>query len=247
MKKSIILLVCLMAVSSIAFATTWGSKSISCPVCGKTDTYQTPLSYGSYVYQWPTKYQLIFWPMTDQNSHYICSECGFSCFMADFTHFDTTNTLKVKAMLEKEKPGLNFGSYTDYPILKRLDLSEKCYKAMNKDEYFWCEYYRVKAYFYDSEKDSTGAKRYRMKALGLAEQMLGMEKYQPIAKELLFVAASMYFYTGHDKEAVENLRTCKQVTYKGIEMDSKNAESLNSYLMELIEEMLMIIEQKTGK
>ncbi len=248
MKFLIILILFALSAASVSVrATTWGEKEFPCPVCSETNTYNTPISYGSYIYQWPSKYQLIFWPKTDKLSHYICKDCGFSCFMGDLIKFDSTNKTKVKEMLAKVKPVLNFSNYDDCPILKRLELSEKCYKEMNKDEYFWCEYYRVKAYFCEAEGDSAQARRYRMKALGTAEQMLAMEKYGPIAKELLFIIGSMYYYTGSRTEAAENLKACKGVVYKGIDMDEKNASALNDYLMVLTEEFLTMIEQESGK
>jgi hypothetical protein len=245
MKNSIILiLLSLILFTNYLHATTWGSKSIECPICGESDTYKVINSYGSYIYDWPTKFQMIFWPKTDQMSHYTCEECGFSCFMSDFIKFDTLYKSNVKEMLDKEKPKLDFSDYTDYPILKRLDREEKCYKLMNKDSYFWCEFYRVKAYFNDIEKDTLNARRYRMKALGLAEQMLESEKNSAIAKELLFIIASMYYYTGNYKEAEDNIKASKILVYKGIDMNPENASALNGYLINLTEELMMMIDQK---
>jgi hypothetical protein len=245
MKVSITLILsAFLIIAYSAGAVNWGNENHKCPVCGKEDSYKVPVSYGSSVYESETKLQMIFWPKTDENSHYICKHCGFSSYMGDFIKFDSTKKEKVKEILNKEKPSLKFDSYTDCPILTRLDLEEKCYRQMDKDIYFWCEFYRIKAYFHEKNKDMVNTRRYRMKAIGLAEQMLDIERYKPIAKELLYIIASMYYYTGNFKDADENIKTSKTLVYSGIDMNTENASALNGYLMNLTEELMMMIDQK---
>src|SRR5687768_16658649 len=67
-----------------AFATTWFPQEHTCPVCKTKNTFLVIGSYGSYIYQWPEKFQLIFWPVTDSPTMYSCKKCHLTTFMWDF-------------------------------------------------------------------------------------------------------------------------------------------------------------------
>ncbi len=58
----VVLFVTLGAVNILG--TTWADKEFVCPVCKTQNTFGVIMSYGTYIYQWPSKYQFIFWPMT---------------------------------------------------------------------------------------------------------------------------------------------------------------------------------------
>ncbi len=76
--------VLLLALVSAALATTWLPKEVTCPVCGAVNTFQIPGSYGSYVYQEPSKYQYVFWPATTDKFLYTCKQCRYTAYMGDF-------------------------------------------------------------------------------------------------------------------------------------------------------------------
>jgi len=63
-KLSIMLLVVALAFSTV-WSTTWADQEFVCPVCQTKNIFGVVTSYGSYIYQWPSKYQYIFWPLTD--------------------------------------------------------------------------------------------------------------------------------------------------------------------------------------
>ena len=65
-------------------ATTWGPAKHKCPICNKTSVFQEVMSYGGYIYQWPSKFQYVYWPLTDNPSVYCCPNCFFSTYMWDF-------------------------------------------------------------------------------------------------------------------------------------------------------------------
>ncbi len=230
-------------------AETWTDRQVACPVCGTIGTFKTPASYGSNVYMKETNIQLLFWPHTDNYSFYSCKHCGFTSFMSDYTDFDSTYKQKVADLLKSEKIKADFVNYYDYPIVKRLDLAEKCYKAMDKDDYFWCQFYRLKGYYLEQERDSAGARVNRTKALGLAEKMLKNEKFKPISKELMLIMSSMYYYIGKYDDAWAYGKRSKMYIYKGINMPQEDAARLNEVLLGFTEELLMRIEyvRKKGK
>jgi hypothetical protein len=69
-----------------ASATTWGEpQSVPDPlrqdaICKVAE----PMSYGSYIYQWPSKYDQVFWPLTVPNGIWFCPESGFAAFIGEF-------------------------------------------------------------------------------------------------------------------------------------------------------------------
>src|SRR4029077_13749626 len=65
-------------------ATTWGPVEVECPVCHTKNTFNSWMSYGSYVYGWPSKFQNIYWPATDSNSLHTCKHCYLTLFMGDY-------------------------------------------------------------------------------------------------------------------------------------------------------------------
>src|SRR5262245_37271311 len=85
MRTPTIAAICLLATSS-ALATTWTEPTPHPdPVRdGATCQGAEPMSYGSYIYQWPSKYDQVFWPLTDSHSIWFCRESGFAAFVGDF-------------------------------------------------------------------------------------------------------------------------------------------------------------------
>ena len=77
-------LLLLLAFVSNAFATTWFPKEVTCPVCGTVNQFQVPGSYGSYVFQEPSKLQYVFWPATTDKFLYTCKQCRLTAYMGDF-------------------------------------------------------------------------------------------------------------------------------------------------------------------
>ena len=65
-----------------ASATTWGDTTIVDPVSGKPCKVSTPASMGSYVYEWPEKYDQVFFPVTDPEGIWAC-DSGFVSMIGD--------------------------------------------------------------------------------------------------------------------------------------------------------------------
>ncbi len=79
MKLSAVVLAVLL-LGGDALATTWASSEKTDPMTGEKVPSHEIMSYGGYIYNWPSKYDLVFWPFTDEK--WILSEseerlCGF--------------------------------------------------------------------------------------------------------------------------------------------------------------------------
>src|SRR3979409_1235572 len=81
-------------------ATTWSPKEVVCPLCKTVNTFMDVMSYGSYIYQWPEKFQLIYWPLTDTNVLYSCKKGRLTAFMWDFAVIPKEKLLIVKTRLD---------------------------------------------------------------------------------------------------------------------------------------------------
>lgn len=232
MKKIIVVSLFFIAVLSIAYATTWGVVEKECPVCEKTSSYQSPMSYGSYIYQWPSKYQLLFWPVTANPSVYTCPDCNYSAFMWDFEALDSTMIPKIKEMLKDNKMGVEFEDYLDIATSKRLEQAEKVYKLLDRSDDFWCWFHRVKAYHYELEEEDEKSKEEREAAYEIAEKLSKIEDRKGEQKELFIIMASMKYYTGNREQAFELLEKAEKETYEVEE--NKNSASYDVYLSQLI-------------
>jgi len=75
----------LVFLSATSFSTAWGKSKVNDPILkGKKCSINEPMSSGNYIYQWPSKYDQVFWPLTDNNGIWFCEKSGYVSFMEDF-------------------------------------------------------------------------------------------------------------------------------------------------------------------
>ena len=103
-------------------ATTWRPIEVQCPVCEEKNEFASIGSYGNYIYQWPSKFQYIYWPLTDAHVLYSCQKCYLTCYMWDFRRIPKDKIAKLKEILSMEKiDRKGIDSYRDIPMTTRLD------------------------------------------------------------------------------------------------------------------------------
>jgi len=56
-------------------------------------------SYGSYVYQWPSKLDQVFWPETDPGFIWHCPSSGLTAFQPEIEQLSDPEKRRVKAFL----------------------------------------------------------------------------------------------------------------------------------------------------
>ncbi len=208
-KRNILALVlgCLiLAVPIRGFTTTWATVEETCPVCGETIQLESIASYGSYIYNWPSKLQLVFWPDTDAYGVWFCKHCHYAAFMGDFKHLPDEAVERVREALAAARQDEEGDSYAEVSILYRLRMAQVAYEARGgSTDYFWCHFHRVLGYHKAHAGEAEEAREARLHALEVAERMLGAEDNETPAKELLFVVASMQVFTDQDEAALETL------------------------------------------
>lgn len=191
-----------------ASATTWAEPTpLADPVRdGATCLVSEPASSGSYIYQWPSKYDQVFWPLTTPQGVWFCRESGFTAFMGDFdmTPGEKAAVAAHLARIYKPESG-------DPDLPRLLELLRQSYSQRTKDQTFQITLLRVLAYYNDAElHDHDASARLRGEALAMMEEALQTSLDEALRLEYLFVTAAYHRERGEVEKsdaAVEALST----------------------------------------
>jgi len=249
----------LAGLSGAALSTTWSPHKVKCPLCGAENEFQAIMSYGSYIYSWPSKFQLIFWPLTDRNAVYTCKKCRLSTFMFDFAKLPKEKHEAVKNALKDVKFDKEYASYSEIPMTQRLKVAEKVYAQLDKDDEFWCRFYRVLAYHFDDERSQAKedkarealqkeADAARRKAVEFAEKLLAAKDRADQRKESLLIRGAMRHFLRDDKAALADFEEAAKLTYRNkafAESGNPDAEkNADNYLSGLLKEYTELLTKK---
>lgn len=220
-------------------ATTWRPVDIKCPVCQEENEFAKIGSYGSYIYQWPSKFQYIYWPLTDSHVIYSCKKCYLTCYMWDFRRIPKDKIAQLKEVLAKEKiDWKDIASYRDIPMTTRLNIAEKVYLVLDKEPRFWCDFYRTFAYHYDKAQQHVKANEVRGKALQIAQKLIENNSTPSTNKELLLITGAMHYFLANEKTAKENFQKALQLTYNDPQREKEYNQGFNAYLTDLLAEYI---------
>lgn len=242
--------VLLFAAAPRAAATTWFPQEFECPVCHTKNTFMVVGSYGSYIYHWDSKYQFIFWPYIDSPVVYTCKKCHLSTFMWDFKDVPKEKHAEIQKQLEgfkleyKEEGWEKGVDYLKIPMTQRLLAAERVYKILERDDEFWCEFYRTLGYHYDAEKNQAKADEARRTALDIALRMLGDKERADQRKELLLISGAMRHFLRDDAGALKDFREAQPLEYRNKTLEAEKAKGYDAYLTELLKDY---VEKLGGK
>jgi len=244
----------LFASAPRAAATTWFPKEFECPVCKTKNTFLVIGSYGSYIYQWPSKYQFIFWPRIDDPVVYTCKKCHLSTFMWDFEGTPKEKHAEIQKQLAgfkldyaPERKESDFYKGVDYvriPMTQRLLAAEAVYKILGRDDEFWCEFYRTLGYHYEGEKNQAKADEARRAALDLAVKMLGDKARAGQRKELLLITGAMRHFLRDDAGALKDFREALALDFANKTWEATQVKNYDAYLTDLLKNY---VEKLGGK
>lgn len=228
-------------------ATTWFPVKHTCPVCKHENEFQEIGSYGGYIYQWPSKFQYVYWPLTDSPSVYCCPDCSFSTLMWDFDSIPADRIDTLSKFLLTVKPDKKYSDYLDIPMITRLEIAEGVYKILGRDTEFWCRFYRVMGYHYAENSDKQEAKAARLQSLGLARQMIKDTAFAGQERENYFIMAAMFNYTGQKDSASVYLDKADATVYQNKDWKEENLKGFNEYLTGLISQYREFIKKDETK
>ncbi len=180
----------LMILTSVTKATTWEEAEVEDPILeGEKCSVHNPASYGSYIYHWPSKYDQVFWPLTDHHGIWFCEKSGFTAFIGDFSGLSSGEIAKIKEYLLENQS-------KDSSIQTKLLLLEEIYSLRSTDNVFNNRLLRVLARWYQDLGDLDKASAYRRTAFSdIQLQLEGeLDEYQRL--EYLYLAANYSKYFG---------------------------------------------------
>jgi hypothetical protein len=226
-------------------AITWFPQEVECPVCRTKNTFLVPGSWGSYIYEDESKFQLIFWPHTDSAAFHSCKKCRLTAFMGDFAETPKEKHAEILKRLEgvrlapvkgKESATKYYKDavYLDIPITERLLAAQKVYEVLGRDDGFWCHFQRVLGYHFESEKRQAEADEARTRALRLAEKMLADSARAGERKELLYIAGAMRHFLRDDPGALRDFREAQPLKYRNKELGAEQEGNYNEFLDDLL-------------
>jgi transposase-like protein len=233
-----------LALAARAEAITWSPGHTECPVCKKSVPVQRVASYGSYVYRYPSKYQLVFWPHTDSLSFYFCPDCHYSAFMGEFAKLPADKVQAVKDTVAKLKKPQPKKSYEQIPIDYRLGIAGAVAKVLGRDDLYWCHFERTLGYHLAKLGQKDAAKAARLRSLALAQKLLKANAAEPSKKELTFLIGALQHFTGQKPAALATLAKVQKtpVEPKG-KMKPEQQKSFGEYLDELARSLGEMIEK----
>jgi len=197
-----------------------------CPVCDKEIAVLGVVSFGSYVYEYESKYDLIFFPYDDPGFIWMCPHCGYAQAAKYFTVLSQKEKNRLKDFLSaKWKPAspndISIKGPNDVSAIEtRFNQAILVNKFLEKDDNFWAWFNRVLIFHYrkiDTEKAKTLAiverellqknkgefespKKQRAYLLGEYNRLIGDNKL-----------AQKYFYQALEADAVSEIRTLNTV------------------------------------
>ena len=170
--------------SPSAHATTWAKKTIPDPIAdNKTCAVHEPVSSGSYIYEWESKYDQMFWPLTDPNGIWFCEHSGFTTFVGDVNDITSAQKTAIAAWLKQNYRG-------DRSIQGQLRLLEGIYALRGVNEEFRNRLLRVLARWHQSLGNVEAANRYRRQAFDGIKVALEGKLEEERSLEYLYLAAN---------------------------------------------------------
>jgi hypothetical protein len=231
---------CLLTALSLLAVTTVPVK-VKCPVCGEENEFFDYASWGSYVYFWPSKFQMVFWPQTYSSSMYICKRCHYAAWMWDFKKLSSDKVAEIRKELDGVSGVPHFEKYTDVPMTIRLGIAERAYRVEGKDDLFWSDFYRTEGYHLAAERHPQEAKKAREKAREILDRLLQDPKLASRRKEFLVSRGAMEHFIGDDSTALATLAQARKEKFTA----GENAKGYNEYLDKLIDEYLEKIKTQS--
>ena len=230
---------------------TWFPAVIECPICKTKNDFLKVGSYGNYIYQDPTKYQLVFWPFTDSASWYSCKKCRYTAYMGEFANPPAEKIPELRKLLagvslpaqketiDKRQPG-----YLALSISARMLVVEKIQRTLgNSEDTYWNHFYRVLGYHFAGDGNSAEADKARRRSLEITEKMLADPKNQGERKQLLYIAAAMKHFLHHDDDAKKLLAEALPLRYANNQLEEEQNSGYDEYLSEMIREYLDMLNK----
>ncbi len=216
-----------LLVAGAAQATTFAPSQKTDPLTGEKVASNEIMSYGSYIYRWPSKFDLVFWPLTEESWICLNPKNGYGAFNQDFEKLSDEEKKTLKEWLAR-----NYDPAKPPKTHKeKLLWLEQVYRRRKMDDDFWCLFYRLAAYVYRDEPDRS--LEYVRKAIPLLEAKLNANPQDGGRLEALFLLGEYYRRIGEAAKSNEFFAQVKTAKYKDKDGTVKTG---HPYFLELVRE-----------
>lgn len=165
-------------------ATTWEEATVEDPIfTANTCSVHEWASYGDYIYSWPSKYDFVFWPLTDGHGIWHCETSGFTAFIDDFEGLSDQERVDIAVYLVVSHDG-------ESDLEARLKLLEGTYARRDKDPHFDNQLLRVLARWYQELGQLERANEYRRQAFEQIKEFLDTDLAPLDSFQYLYLAAN---------------------------------------------------------
>lgn len=227
--RLIAILLTLSLFSTSAFAITFGEGERPDPILeGSKCDHPELMSYGGYVYSWPSKFDFVFEPFV---SWFVrCPDSGFVSLAKDFETLSESDIEKVRDYLA-EHPWKNNKGEEPY-LQEMLDHMEGIYNVRDLSREDRAYFFRARAWHY---QDNPNADLYRQKALEIHKEILEdeeLEGFELIAN--LYIAGFYTWKLGEPAEGEKYFQRALAVEW--VDDEGQNVTG-SDYISELISEI----------
>lgn len=148
-KQNWFIITCMICIGpGAAFSTTWWPTRVADPVTQEGISVQIYGSYGSYIYNWPSKFDLVFWPYTDEEWIWLNPKSGYGAFANDFNDVSAEQAAHLKQWLKA-----NYSQHeAPQSHQEKLIWLEAVYHQRQMDAEFWCHFNRLMAYMFKHDR-----------------------------------------------------------------------------------------------
>ncbi len=225
-----IVLLVLMLYSCSVFSTTWNDTEVPDPLIkGASCQVHKPMSYGGYIYRYPSKYDFVFWPLTNGRSIWYCQASGFMAFMSDF---DTVTETEIPVILDYIKAN----PLTSDDIISKLMYMKGIYQRRDLNDEYRNKLNRVYARYFQNNALFEAANQFRKKAFNDILLQLDQPLSESKQLEYLYLAANYARQFGNPELSDQYLEQLSAT----IDARDYQADNLAKYLKKLMQQTPLI-------
>ncbi|MFC1597679.1 type IV pilus biogenesis/stability protein PilW [Planctomycetota bacterium] len=199
-----------VALTSPADAVTWSRTEETCPLCETKGTFWTWASFGSYVSERESKYDMVFFPWDDEAWFWMCRTCGYAQTGGEFSDLTEKQVAHLREALavtvgptvdQKGKEKVSFIESLRHippedsiPLETRLEQTVRVNELLERDEAFWKHFNRALIYHY-RKINPDKARQYAKSEVLLLEDVTFPDK------KTLYLLGEYHRMLGHKEEA----------------------------------------------
>ena len=213
----------LLVLSSLGQTITWQPTTVPDPLlAGAECQVNQPASYGGYIYRYPSRFDFVFWPLTDTNNIWYCEQSGYMGFMPAFEEIGPAEKPKIIQYIGEN-------TFNPDDLLSKIHYLEGLYAVRDLNDEFRNKLLRVYARYHQEAGLYEQANAYRKQALSQIESELVTGVRPELTVVYLYLAANYHRQFGNLTSSDEYLMRLDE------QLQSIEDESLQDFKLYLLD------------